>query len=404
MTAIDRVTHQLRALRKRLSGQPIRVGFFCHSPAIWGKLSPLYRLLNESPDFETLLIACPSRHESFGDMDYHDNGTSDFLQSIEQITPIKGYEETTKRWINLQELSLDYVFFQTPYDQQFPQEFWAETVSSYTKICYVPYYGSLIYRGDVEKITHYKPFFDNLSMAFLSNPSECEHVSSKFPNIRPGKGAHATGSPLNDSILQGALEDDGSWNLPRSDSRRRILWTPRWNTSEGNCHFFEYGNYFLNLAEKRNDDVDFLFRPHPLMLSNLAATGEMPLEDQTLMIKRYESLPNTSINSSGDYQNVLLTSDILVSDMSSMMAEYFLTGKPIIYTHRENSFNDFGQRLSEGFYWANDEQELDRILDELIRGIDPLKEKRARLTRELFHLPEGGASAAIAKILKSRPI
>jgi hypothetical protein len=58
--------------------------------------------------------------------------------------------------------------------------------------------------------------------------------------------------------------------------------------------------------------------------------------------------------------------------------------------------------LSEGFYWAHDEEELERVLSDLIGGNDPLREKRASLTRKLFRLPEGGASAAIARILKSR--
>ena len=394
----------LKAVRRRLTGQPIRVGFVCHMPSIWGKLSPLYRLLRDSPEFETLLIACPYRHRSFGDRDYHDGGMFEFLQKEEQTIPIKGYDETTDRWISLRNLSLDCVFFQTPYQEtQFPKDFSSRSVSRHTRICYVPYHGTLIYKGEVEKTTHPEPFFRNVNMAFLGNAPECEYLSSRFPHLGIEKGSFATGSPMNDSLLGKPAKEDGSWNLPRSDSRKRILWTPRWTTREGNCHFFQYKDYFLDIAAKRND-VDFLFRPHPLMFQNLATTGEMPMEDQTRMIEIYDSLPNTSINNSGNYQNIFLTSDVLISDMSSIMAEYFVTGKPIVYTHREASFNEFGARLSEGFYWARNEEELDRVLGELIRGNDPLREKRASLTRELFRLPEGGASSAIADILKSRAL
>jgi CDP-glycerol glycerophosphotransferase (TagB/SpsB family) len=120
------------------------------------------------------------------------------------------------------------------------------------------------------------------------------------------------------------------------------------------------------------------------------------------MLRRYEGLSNASINSSGNYQKIFLTSDILVSDMSSVMAEYFLTGKPIIYTHRQSAFNEFGEQLSEGFYWARDEVELCRVLAGLLAGNDPLREKRASLAHKLFSLPEGGAAAAIARILKFR--
>lgn len=388
-------------MKRRLTDQPIKVGFVCHMPSIWGKLSPLYRLLRDSLGFETVLIASPYRHSSFGDDDYHDAGTFEFLLQVEQTEPIKGYDETTGRWIELRRLALDYVFFQTPYQEQFPKEFSSQSVSRHTRICYVPYYGTLIYKGEVEKITHPGHFFNNVSMAFVGNATECKYLSSRFSHLRLGEGSFATGSPMNDSLLVGPQEEDGSWNLPRSESRKRILWTPRWRTKEGNCHFFDYKDYFLDVAAKRND-VDFLFRPHPLMLHNLATTGEMPLEEQKRMLSRYNGLSNASINSSGNYQNIFLTSDILVSDMSSVMAEYFLTGKPIVYTHRQSSFNELGERLSEGFYWARNKEELDCVLAGLLAGNDPLRDKRASLTRELFCLPEGGASAAIASILKFR--
>jgi hypothetical protein len=401
MKTIYRILREFIGMKRRLTSQPIRVGFVCHMPSIWGKLSPLYRLLRDSLGFETVLIACPYRHNSFGDDDYHDAGMFEFLRQEEQTEPIKGYDETTGRWIGLRHLELDYVFFQTPYQEQFPKEFSSQSVSSHTKICYVPYYGTLVYKGEVEDITHPDRFFKNVNMAFVGNAAECNYLASRFPHLSPGKGSFVTGSPMNDSLLGEPQGEDGSWNLPHSEFRKRILWTPRWTTKEGNCHFFEYKDFFLDMAEERND-VDFLFRPHPLMLQNLVTTGEMPLEQQKRMLRRYEGLSNASINRSGNYQKIFLTSDILVSDMSSIMAEYFLTGKPIIYTHRQSAFNEFGERLSEGFYWARDEEELCRVLAGLLAGNDPLREKRASLTRELFGLPEGGAAAAIARILKFR--
>jgi CDP-glycerol glycerophosphotransferase (TagB/SpsB family) len=90
-----------------------------------------------------------------------------------------------------------------------------------------------------------------------------------------------------------------------------------------------------------------------------------------------------------------MTSDILISDFSSMMVEYFATGKPIIYTHRTNLFNEYGIMLSEGLYWVQNIRELDETISMLLSGKDPLRKRREELMNVLFFMPEGGAGRLI---------
>lgn len=58
------------------------------------------------------------------------------------------------------------------------------------------------------------------------------------------------------------------------------MWTPRWTTNKklGGSNFFVYYKLLLEYAEK-NDDVDLLCRPHPLMFDNFLKTGEMKIEE-----------------------------------------------------------------------------------------------------------------------------
>jgi CDP-glycerol glycerophosphotransferase (TagB/SpsB family) len=108
-----------------------------------------------------------------------------------------------------------------------------------------------------------------------------------------------------------------------------------------------------------------------------------------------------AIDRSGDYQSTFLTSDVLVSDTSSMLIEYLLTEKPIVYTHRIDLFNELGRSLSEGFYWARNATELTSTLEMLIAGKDPLRDKRKQLIKTLLFTPEGGSGPRIKEALKT---
>jgi CDP-glycerol glycerophosphotransferase (TagB/SpsB family) len=108
-----------------------------------------------------------------------------------------------------------------------------------------------------------------------------------------------------------------------------------------------------------------------------------------------------SLDETGDYIDTFIASDVLVSDISSMLLEYFVTGKPIIYTHRVDTFNELGRKLSEGFYWVENSTELQETLDMLMGGNDPLKFKREELIREHFYMPEGGAGVMIKDTLQA---
>jgi CDP-glycerol glycerophosphotransferase (TagB/SpsB family) len=114
----------------------------------------------------------------------------------------------------------------------------------------------------------------------------------------------------------------------------------------------------------------------------------------------FEESRNMNLDREADYHVTFFTSDILVSDTSSMMLEYFGTGKPIVYTHRIDVFNELGRKLAEGFYWVNNATELKATLEMLISGNDPLRDKRKELAAEVLFLPKEGSGSYIRKLIR----
>lgn len=387
------------AMMKISGKQPIHVVFVCHNPSLWGSLESVYYTILKDPEFHVTVLAVPYRHPVFKDKEFHDSGMAAFLEKM-GIEFIQGYDEKSKDWLDLQKLSPDYIFFQTPYESQFPVFYSSAHVSLFARLCYVPYYGTLLYRGIVDETTHPIKFFKNVSYYFVAHEDERKDVKNKLQNIlQPGQ-IIVSGSPKTDYILQDLIVNGNSWKLGLNKNVKRILWTPRWNTSEGNCHFFDYKDYLLDFSGSHSN-IDLLFRPHPLCLPNFLKTGELSQAEYDELIHNFNEAPNAKIDFSADYKDTILSADFMISDMSSILYEFFMTGKPIIYTHRVNTFNDFAAKLATGFYWVNNQDELDETLQMLLNGKDPLKAKREQLIEELLLVVPGGASNLIKNAIRN---
>lgn len=390
---------KIRAMLKNTQGLPINVLFVCHEPALWSMFESVYQAMAEDPGFSPKIIALPYAHGTLPAGEYKDAGMAEFLEE-HGISVIRGYDKESQKWIKPDELSPDYIFFQTPYSF-FPPEWHIEQVSLIARVCYIPY-ATCLFTGEVDEILHPLSFFRYARLIFKEGLVLRDMLVRKFKQNEwfNERSIVVSGHPKLDYAQKTPVLMGSAWKRGVSENVKRILWTPRWNTSEGNCHFFDYKDFFENFCENHSE-IDFAFRPHPLCLQNFLKTGEMSTEQLATMEYAYEHSPNRVIDKSGDYHDTFLTSDILVSDVSSMMLEYFVMGKPVVYTHRVDQFNEFGVSLSKGFYWVRNESELKNTLEMLLSGNDPLRAVREELIKTELFVAGGGAGSQIARRIQS---
>jgi CDP-glycerol glycerophosphotransferase (TagB/SpsB family) len=270
------------------------------------------------------------------------------------------------------------------------------------RVCYLSY-GPTISKGRIGEIVQPEAFFRYVSLFFAECDFKKELFENKFGHCSWFKKDRilVTGYPKTDHFKKLSIDENNlSWKREVSDRTTRILWSPRWNTGEGLCHFFDYKDFFIDFC-KKNDDVDFVFRPHPLFWQNFEKTGELTVQQQSQMRDNYKKSPNMAIDSNSSCEDTFRTCDILVSDFSSMMIEFYPAEKPIIYTHRKDVFNEYAARMAEGVYWVNNEHELSETLSMLLSGKDPLREKREQLMESLYYMPECGVGELIKKSLQN---
>ena len=372
------------------SGGPIRVGFLCQFIPAWSKLKPVYRQMLTDPRFEPILICVPSNLENRKLV--NDTGKNDTYEYF----LYEGYTQARnawdgETWLDLSQLKLDYIFYPRPYNGFLPPCYDSALVSRYCRICLVMY-GMSMTEQIIDTVME-RSFFRYVYFYFAESP----YVMAR--NRKMGALLHKLG--LQKSVYKGlpgmeeisAKRDQISPAWDFSLNPFRVIWTPRWTTEPalGGTNFFEYYQVLLDYA-REHEKMDFLFRPHPLALENFQKTGEMTPQQVQSFLDQIRALPNVSLDSQKEYFSTMWGASVLVTDISGIMPEYFVTGKPMIYcaSNMPLTPSPHTQTMLEGCYAVYNREELFACLERLAAGQDPLAEKRQRIAESLY----GGLNSA----------
>ena len=385
----------------------IMVVFVVHRPQIWSSLKSVCDECIKDERFDVKIVATPNKIQlpdlGLDHEQYQSEGAEEFFSQNYDCV-INGYNYETGEWFDLFNLRPDYVFFQTPYNICRPLLYQSSVVSAYADICFTPY-GVQTLGGEVEESVYPIDFIKDVKYLFMESSVRRTYFENLLKkNLKYDcNNLYSLGYPRFDNLDCYKNIESKAWLFPREKGLYRIMWTPRWLTEEGNCHFFDYKEKIIELAEKNSNTIEILFRPHPQAFANFIATGEMSEQQLGELKEKYDKMENASIDEQASYIESFYSSDLLITDASSIIPEYFLTGKPIIYCHKTwNDFTDFGRQLSEGFYWANNWDEVNAFVNELMAGHDPLQAKRQKIIQDLFEISDVSAGYRIKELLAER--
>lgn len=375
---------------ERDSGK-INVVFLYQMPELWNKLESVCKEFLKDEKFNVIILAIPKE-----DIKYE----SSLQKSLEYLNcKVIDGRISENEWYDLKSLSPDYVFYQRPYDVHLPEIYRSNNVIKYSKTCYVPY--GWIMTTNLQKSCLNREFFRNLYIFYAENEETYTIVKKKTPiaNLLNLRVTLSLGSPSLDTICKLKNSESISWVRDRKLDRLRVMWTPRWTVDPHLCasNFFEYKDKFLQFAQK-NEDTYVLLRPHPLAFENYLKVGLMSQIEIDEYKNSVDQLKNASFDLQKDYLTTFWNCDILVSDISAIMVEYFLTGKPIIYCDNGTApLDKFTTEMSKGFYWAKSFNEIETIIMEIKNGKDRLYDKRQELIKKLFGGDIGDSSSKIVE-------
>ncbi len=188
------------------------------------------------------------------------------------------------------------------------------------------------------------------------------------------------------TIIAGYPKMDKLANYTRDEkTKKTIIICPHhtvWGWRELNIsNFLDYYDFFLRLP-KIYPDINFIFRPHPLLFSHLKSHGIWSEEQIQEYLNKLKKNKNVVYDTSGDYLEQFAYSDAMIHDCGSFIGEYLYTGKPCCYMMKSKEYikdnlTPLGKKCMAHHYHAFNEQEIRRFIEDVvINENDPMAKGR----------------------------
>lgn len=384
----------------------IHVVFFVYLASCWGSCQSICEAMCKDPSFKVTVFLAPYFIEPTT-LDYDKDLASLSIPSNAEV--VFGLT-SNKTWTSLRSLHADVIFMQTPFfDNYFPPEAQAsynvedwsyENIAQFSRLAYAPYG---FYLANITQLQFNTPFHHATWRIFCESPLYVR-MYEMYGNIT--KKVIPCGAPKFDAynMPYTAAMCNAFWKKEKTPHSKRIIWAPHWSVAEhlNLSHFVEYLPFFQDFL-KQHPHVEVLLKPHPLLFRTLLQSGifsERGLQD---CINTWCSLPNASLYEGGNYIPLFLSSDALIGDSISYLAEYLPTLKPLCFLEKShvNTFNEIGKKLIEAHYVAHSQEDTITFLNAVMTNTyDEKLPQRLKILHELFVFPEQGAGFAIKEYCK----
>ena len=381
---------QRRTVRTIRTRGHASVVFIVSSLPMW-RAQGLYALLHADARFDVHLALYPfssygeaQKRQAMAELSAHcaDNGL-DFVDLSGEEHP----GEALRR-----RLHPDILFYPQPYNHLYANDLDARNFPE-SLVCYIPYSirtsaGEWVYRSWLNE-TAWRLFY----ASDIHRREAAEVLYNKGSNIR------VTGDLLMDTLTAPAGKD--VWK-PQDTPKKRIIWAPHFSIVDaGMLHrdsFSWLSECMPRIAARYRDCVQFAFKPHPRLLTELYAHPDWGKEKADAYYRAWETGANTQLVT-GSYVDLFKTSDAMIHDSASFTVEYHFTGKPVLFTTRDldaslKGQNALGQAGILAHYPGRSEQDIVSFIDFVVlSGNDPKKEERAAFVASCFR-PSGKGSVA----------
>lgn len=382
---------QRKALAKLKDKPKIRCVFFALFEEIW-KVDGVYRLMEDHPRFDPVILVCPIVNYGHDNMIRRMNSCYEAFQR-KGYHVIKSYDEANNTYIDvLNDINPDIIFYTNPYPGLIDDRYYIDQFCN-VLTAYVPYF----YNEEIRYNAIYDSLFHNIVWRHYIETDFHKGLSRSYSRCH-GCNTVVTGYPGIEQFLNPVSFSDNCWKV-KNQKLKRVIWAPH-HTLEavGTCHyscFLRYCDFMLDMAKRYRDKVQFVFKPHPLLKNKLCELWGS--EKTEAYYDQWAHMENTTIVE-GEYVDLFLSSDAMIHDSGSFLIEYLYVNKPVMRTLNdiplESMYNQFALNCLDQYYKARCEQDIEQFIQNVINGIDPLKAQRTKFIHEAL-MPNGSPSQNI---------
>lgn len=344
----------------------ITVVFFASNVAMW-RYQGLYDEMQRYPRFKTYIVFSPLKCFSTNELEDGFNGLRTYFK--ERNIEFFDFDLKKQEGCHVETLEPDILFYPQPY----------YTIMTYKPHRYQRYgkallgyypYGLFLSepQGDFNEDMHNRAWR-------LFYPSEMHKKLAKQYAAIGDKNVVVTGYPNADNYLTSVFAD--VWKK-QDKHKKRVIWAPHFTIySDGwmnaTC-FLSLAEGMLALADKYKDKIQFAFKPHPRLLSELYGHPKWGKVKADSYYREWALKDNCQLEK-GAFVDLFRGSDAMVHDSGSFMIEYLYTKKPVMYTSYDietfkASISEFDKKAVNAHYQGHTIEDIEKFLIEVVVNED----------------------------------
>ena len=339
----------VKTAKKIRRKEKIKVGFVITAPDQWCG-DDLYNLFARDKRFKVAIFPCLKKDN------YKDKSAiKEFQRGVEQ------FEQSKLKVIAVDENTssvpaLDIIISLTSDFQMLPEVFSSEKLTPKNLIAYIPYGFDLTL---LEKNYYNLPFLRAVWKIFFSSTLELDTYNKEV-----SKGTFKSfycGYPRMDNFFKNDTNFQFEWKMARPDAKK-IVYAPYWSTNANDKKISVHRSWqSIYEFAKAHPEISWVIKPQQTLFSATKENISYSAEEYEEYLKKWNELPNAQVYTGDYYQAIFATSDGLIHDGGSLIAEYQYVDKPMIYlTRKGEKFNGLGDAILKASYLV-DGKDFDAI-------------------------------------------
>lgn len=361
----------------------IKVAFVCPISSIWS-CEILYKIFRKSDKYDPIILVTPFFNGT-------DKTVSDIYLSTLKYFKENGYNcigtankdiNDNKTWSEVGKP--DIIFQLNPHHSAFPNEWKITELPLTTVNCYIPY-GFMIFKDP--KLQFNQEWHWLFSRIFCETEMH-KLLAKKYCDVGDWNVVYSGYTKMDTFIEKKEYNIENIWKICNITSGRvvKLIYSPHHSVgNKTNCQFSTFDqNYKMiyEYAKAHKNTTSWIFKSHPLLEKSSVQEGIFKNENEYKQyVQMWSELPNAKVAEEGTYEDIFMTSDGMINDSVSFLAEYLYTQKPLLFLRREgNRFNEFGEKLVDIHYSVSgsDFKGIEKFIDEVVIGRNDVKSEKRK--------------------------
>ena len=378
-----------RIRNETITGRPLRVALLVNDRTKWNAASLVREMRSEGWEIRLHLCLTDAQDLSLDERRSSYATERAFFAAIDPDL-MDLYDPEVDQVVPVEEIDADVVFFQQPWGMKAaPRRLAGRALGAYM------HYGFMLTanHGMHYNIGTFHPYlWRYFTQTEAHRTLHLAHDPSAYDRLV------VTGYPKLDVYLDADPTeriDHPIWEGP--DRRaKRIIFAPHHSLGQDNLRMatFRWTHDVMLKHAQAHPGLQWVYKPHATLRHSVVRNDVMTKEQYAAYEQSWAQLPNATVYDSGDYFEIFRSSDVLITDSGSFLAEYLPTRNPIIWLVQAGSIglNGVGESLARGFYDVHDLASLDATFRSVVlEGNDPLAHVRDAGAATL--VPSGGSAA-----------